>query len=99
MGEPIWPRDWGAVIGLALASQVLGQGAMIYALGKLSPLIVGLALLIQPVVGGTIGWVAYGETLAWPDLVGAAMVAVALVLVRGERRVAPAVPRPQEGGA
>lgn len=89
MGESIMPVDWTPLIGLALVSQVLGQGLMIYALGKLSPLVVGLALLTQPVVAATIGWLAYGERLGAPDLVGVAMVAVALVLVRGERRVAP----------
>ena len=82
LGERIWPHAWGPLIALALVSQVLGQGCMIYALGKLSPLIVGLALLVQPVVAGTIGWIVYGERLGVPDLIGAALVAIALVLVR-----------------
>lgn len=82
LGETIVPHNWGALIGLALVSQVIGQGLMIYALGHLSPLVVGIALLSQPVVAATIGWLAYGERLGWPDIVGAAMVAVALVLVR-----------------
>jgi drug/metabolite transporter (DMT)-like permease len=40
--EQIMPRDWTPLIALALASQVLGQGLMIFALGQLSPLIVGI---------------------------------------------------------
>jgi hypothetical protein len=28
------------------------------------------------------GWISYGETLAAPDLVGAAMIGLALILVR-----------------
>ncbi len=87
MGERIVPNGWWPLIGLALVSQVLGQGCMIYALGKLSPLVVGLALLIQPMVAATIGWVVYGETLGAPDLFGAAMVAAALVLVRRSPQV------------
>lgn len=82
LGERIWPSSWWPLIGLALASQVFGQGLMIYALGQLSPLVVGLALLIQPVVGATIGWLAYGERLGLPDLIGVLLVAAALVLVR-----------------
>ncbi len=82
LGERIVPGQWGALIGLALASQVLGQGLMIYALGRLSPLVVGIALLIQPGVAAAIGWLAYGERLALPDLAGALLVAAALVLVR-----------------
>ena len=71
-------------------AQVLGQGMMIYALGKLSPLVVGIALLTQPIIAGAIGWLSYGETLGAADLTGAVLVAVALVLVR--RREATALP-------
>lgn len=94
LGERIWPADWTPLIGLALVSQVLGQGCMIYALGRLSPLVVGIALLIQPVVAGAVGWIVYGERLGAPDLVGVALVAAALVLVRRSPRVAPAPASP-----
>jgi drug/metabolite transporter (DMT)-like permease len=90
LDERVWPGDWTPLIGLALASQVFGQGLMIYALGRLSPLVVGLALLIQPVVGATVGWFAYGERLQPLDLVGIALVAAALVLVRRGPAVAEA---------
>ena len=92
LGERIWPGDWTPLIALALVSQVLGQGCMIYALGKLSPLVVGIALLIQPVVAGAVGWIVYGERLGVPDLVGVVMVAAALVLVRRDSGVAPRAP-------
>jgi drug/metabolite transporter (DMT)-like permease len=81
MGEKIVPTDWTPLLGLALVSQIVGQGLMIYALGRLPPLTVGLGLLTQPVVAGTIGWVVYGERLGLPDLFGAVLVAIALVLV------------------
>ncbi len=82
LGERVWPGDWAPLLGLALASQVLGQGLMIYALGKLPPLVIGIALLTQPVVAGAVGWIVYGEKLGLPDLLGIALVAAALVLVR-----------------
>lgn len=82
LGEQIWPHNWGVLVGLALASQVFGQGLLIYALGHLSPLVVGIALLSQPVIAGTIGWIVYGERLGVPDFIGAILVAIALVLVR-----------------
>lgn len=85
LGETVMPRHWGPLLALALASQVLGQGLMIFALGQVSPLIVGITLLIQPVVGAAIGWVRYGERLDAIGLTGAALVAVALVLVRRAR--------------
>jgi hypothetical protein len=53
------------------------------------PLVVGIALLIQPIVAGTVGWIAYGERLGLADFIGAVLVAIALVLVRaGGPRVA-----------
>ena len=88
LGERVWPGHWSALILLALGSQIIGQGLMIYALGLLSPLVVGLALLVQPIVATAISWIVYDERLALPDLVGVAMVAVALVLVRRGSTVA-----------
>ena len=82
MGERVLPAHWTPLIGLALCSQVLGQGLMIYALGRFTPLVIGIALLIQPVVAGIVGWLVYGERLGTADLVGVVMVATALVLVR-----------------
>lgn len=83
LGEQVMPHNWWPLVALAVVSQLIGQGLMIYALGHLSPLIVGIALLIQPVVAATLGWIIYDERLAAADLFGALLVAVALVLVRG----------------
>jgi drug/metabolite transporter (DMT)-like permease len=82
MGERIWPTDWGPLVALALVSQVVGQGLMVYAMGHVRPLLVGLALLSQPMVAAAIGWGLYGEGLGALDLIGAALIAAAIVLVR-----------------
>ena len=81
-GERVIPADWTFVLILALSSQVLGQGLLVYAIGHVPPLIVGLALLTQPAISALIGWLAYGERLTILDWVGAAAIAIALVLVR-----------------
>ncbi len=85
LGEQVIPTDWRPLIGLALLCQLFGQGLMIYALGQLPPLVIGIALLIQPAVAATVGWIVYDERLALPDLAGAVLVAAALVLVRRGR--------------
>jgi drug/metabolite transporter (DMT)-like permease len=82
LGEKIIPDDWTFVFVLALSSQVLGQGLLVYALGGLPPLVVGLTLLTQPAISALAGWFAYGETLSVTDFIGAAAIAAALVLVR-----------------
>jgi drug/metabolite transporter (DMT)-like permease len=82
LGEQVLPHNWTPVLLLALGSQVLGQGLLVYAIGALPPLVVGLALLTQPAISAFIGWVVYHETLSPLDWLGAAAIALALVLVR-----------------
>lgn len=98
LGERVWPGNWGPILAIAIVSQLIGQSLMIYALGHLSPLVVGVALLSQPVVAGAIGWIAYDERLGLPDVAGALLVGLALVLVRkGGPRVSQALePAPAE---
>ena len=81
-GEQVIPRDWTFVFILALSSQVIGQGLLVYSIGGLSPIVVGLTLLTQPAISAFVGWLAYGETLSAFDWIGAAAIAAALILVR-----------------
>lgn len=82
LGETLWPRDWTPLIALAFFSQIAGQGLMIYVIGRVPPLLFGLTLLLQPMISATIGWVVYGERLGTADWAGAALIGLALVLVR-----------------
>jgi drug/metabolite transporter (DMT)-like permease len=82
LGEQIIPHDWTYLLLLALGSQVIGQGLLVYGIGHVPPLVVGLALLTQPAISGFVGWLAYGERLRPIDWLGAAAIATALVLVR-----------------
>ncbi|HEY6916717.1 MAG TPA: EamA family transporter, partial [Allosphingosinicella sp.] len=60
---------------------------LVYAMGYLSPVTVGLGLLTQPAVSALVGWLVYGEKLTLADLAGAVFICVALVLIRlPERR-------------
>lgn len=98
LGEQVWPGNWWPLLALAVISQLIGQGCTIYALGHLTPLVVGIALLIQPAVAAALGWVVFDERLAAADAVGAVLVGLALVLVRGggkPERVAPADGEPK----
>ncbi len=82
LGETMTPINWTPILMLALLSQVIGQGLMIYAIGRVAPLLFGLVLLLQPVVAAVIGWVAYNEKLGPFDLLGAVLIGLALILVR-----------------
>ena len=87
LGEPVLPSaltwgHWGPLLVLALSSQVLGQGLLVYALRHFTPLVIGLALLCQPAIGAMVGVLVFGERLGGWDAVGMVLVAGALVLVR-----------------
>jgi drug/metabolite transporter (DMT)-like permease len=90
-GEPVWPHDWTPIIALTVSSQLFGQVLLVYSLKHFPPLVIGLALLTQPAIAALAGWLAFGETLGWPDVLGMALVGLALVLARTRQpRAAPA---------
>jgi drug/metabolite transporter (DMT)-like permease len=79
---PIWPGNWTPLLMLALGSQVIGQGLVVYAVGHLRPLVVGLSLLVQPAISATVGALRFGEVPGGLTIAGAALVVAALILVR-----------------
>jgi drug/metabolite transporter (DMT)-like permease len=90
LGETIVPHDWTPLVLLALSSQVVGQGLLIWALPRFSPLVIGLTLLVQPAIAALAGWLMFGERLGVIDVIGGVMVGAALVLIRlPNRRAAP----------
>jgi drug/metabolite transporter (DMT)-like permease len=86
LGEPVVPQDWLPVIALSISSQLIGQGLLVYAMGHLSPVLVGLCFLTQPIASAAIGWLAFQERLSAGDGIGALLICAALVLIRLPRR-------------
>lgn len=86
-----WPKNWTPLLALALGSQVLGQGLIVYAVAHLRPIVVGLALLIQPAISATVGALRFGEIPGPWEIAGAVLVVLALLLVRlpGGKQDAP----------
>ena len=87
LGERIVPHDWTPLLILAMSSQVIGQGLLIYSLKNFTPLVIGLALLTQPAVSALTGWLAFGETLAAGDVLGMVLLAGALAMAKAGDRV------------
>ena len=81
-GEPVWPGDWTPLVVLAILSQVVGQGLLVFALRAFPPMLIGLALLMQPAVAVAYGFLAFGEVLSPLDLLGMAMLGAALAVAR-----------------
>lgn len=82
LGQPVLPGAWTPVLLLALGSQVIGQGLIVYAVGHLSPVVVGIGLLTQPLAASALGWIVYREGFTWSDAAGALLIAAAMVLIR-----------------
>ncbi len=74
-----WPGNWTPILVLAFGSQVFGQGLVVYAVGHLRPIVVGLALLIQPAISATVGALRFGEVPGVWELTGAGLVVAALL--------------------
>lgn len=94
-GEPVWPHSWWPLVALALGSQVIGQGLLVYSFKHFTPLVIGLALLTQPAVAVLVGWWVFGEDMGALDALGMALVAAALVL---SRRFDPKDDAPEPAG-
>jgi drug/metabolite transporter (DMT)-like permease len=83
--RPILPQSavgWGAVIFLGVASHALGQGLTSVALGRLPIAPIALVFLAQPVVAALLGYLIVGEAMNTHQLVGGALILVALALAR-----------------
>ncbi len=84
-GMAILPKtsdSWIWLWMLALGSQVAGQGLIVFGFGRVSPVIAGLALLIQPLMSGVMGWRFYDERLGLWQLLGGVAIIASLLLVR-----------------
>lgn len=88
LGERIMPHDWTPLIALAISSQLVGQGLLIYSLRHFPQLMIGLALLTQPALSAVVGWLAFHETLSAMDVVGMVLLAAALALAKAGDRPA-----------
>ena len=73
----MWPSEaagWWPLLGLALVSQVLGQGLIAYAFAHLTASLSSVSLLIQPVVAALAAWAIFGEAVGPVQFAGGAIV-------------------------
>lgn len=84
-GQPFWPSSmhgWLVLLGLAVVTQVLGQGLITFGLSRLSVPLSATGLMIQPVVAAGAAWLLFGESLAATQLLGAAVLLLGIWLAR-----------------
>ena len=79
-------REIGGFVYLALISGILAYGVWFWALGRLAPSAVMFLGLINPVVAAALGWLVLQQRLNTLQLIGAALVLVAVVLGQTRER-------------
>lgn len=85
LGEPFWPqsaRGWWVLIGLALISQIAGQGLIAWALAHLPASFSSVSLLVQPVAAALFAWVLLAEPFGALQALGGAIVLAGIVTCR-----------------
>jgi len=75
-------RGWAVLVGLALISQVGGQGLITYALAHLPVAFSSVGLLLQPAVAAVLAWIILGEPVGLWQAIGGAIVLAGIVLAR-----------------
>ena len=73
---------WLVLLGLAMVSQVLGQGLIAYAFAHLPASLSSVSLLIQPVMAALFAWLLFHEAIGPAQWIGGAMVLGGIYLAR-----------------
>ena len=81
-GETVFPADWTALVRAGLVQPGHRAGLLVYALGHVPPLVVGIAMLTQPALSALARLALLWRSFTPLDWGGAAAIVVALVLVR-----------------
>jgi drug/metabolite transporter (DMT)-like permease len=84
-GETLWPqsmRGWAVLLGMALISQVAGQGLIAWAMAHLPASFSSVSLLVQPVAAAIFAWVLLAEPFGALQALGGAVVLAGIVICR-----------------
>lgn len=86
--QPLWgfgARTWVALIGLALAAQIVGHLSVAYALGHLPATVSSIVLLGQAPLTALFAWPALGEPIGVGQAVGGALLLAGIGVVNMNR--------------
>ena len=83
--QPFLPggaAGWWVLAGLALVTQVLGQGLIAYAFAHLPASLSAVSLLLQPVMAALFAWLLFAEAIGPAQFAGGAIVLAGIWLAR-----------------
>ena len=67
-------QTYGALIAVALVSQVIGHTGYNWAVRAIPPTLLAVTLLGEPVLATLFGWIYFGEGFGWPTAFGGALI-------------------------
>lgn len=88
LNEAVLPhtlRGWAVVLGLALVSQVGGQGLIAWGLAHVPAAIGSVVLLLQPAVAALVAWGLFGEGLGGAEILGGVVILFGVHIARKAR--------------
>ncbi|MBS0581255.1 MAG: DMT family transporter [Proteobacteria bacterium] len=86
---PSTAHGWWLLVGCALSAQVIGQSLIAYALAHLPATFSAVGLYVQVVAAAGYAWLILDERLAPIQLLGGAVVLLAIAFARSARRTLP----------
>ncbi|AWI50398.1 hypothetical protein AM202_02605 [Actinobacillus minor 202] len=78
-------KDFYPLIGLALLSQILGQGGLSYCLGKIKASYASLLVLTQPVISALYAYFIFNENLSFKEILGMFIILVGLYIANKKK--------------
>ena len=75
--QPFFPASasgWLILLGLALVTQIFGQGLIAYAFAHLPASLSSVSLLIQPVMATVFAWMLFAEPIGLIQVLGGGLV-------------------------
>lgn len=74
--------DWLPLIGLAIFSQILGQGLLSFCLGKVNVVLSSILVLLQPIVAAIYAWIIFGEMITKIEMIGILISLIGVYVVK-----------------
>jgi drug/metabolite transporter (DMT)-like permease len=91
-------QDWGLLVLMALAPQILGHTVFNYLLGEVEATVIAIAVMGEPVGASLLALAIFGETPPWTAAVGGALIltGVYAAITAQARRNRATLPAPVE---
>jgi drug/metabolite transporter (DMT)-like permease len=79
---PASSAGWAVLAGLALTSQLMGQGLITHGFGRLPASHSSITLLVQPLVAAIVAWIFLRETVSVGQVVGGIALLAGILIAR-----------------